>query len=509
MSNTFRILVILPNNLGDIIMATPVLEGLKKKYPESHITFLAEKGFEGGIYKNPFIDRIFLFNRKTIRDLLNKNNWDNASDILKDILKDLNSTTFNIVLNLSQQQYISYLISLIATDSRYGQCFLREGNYSIPDPWTQYLYTIPFARRYNSFHAVDIYRRVAKTSFHRGGYTIFLSKNETEDAKAYLTGIGVDVNSEKIIVFQPGAAFATKRWPEEHFVKLGKLLTQNGWQVIISGASSEKKLAQRVHQEIGKSSFSTAGDTNFRQAIANLSFAKGCVTGDTALMHASAALNVQTYTLFGATSPVETGPYGNDHYIFSGECPQKPCFNNQCKTMHCMNSILPETVFSCIEGNMSSLQTKCDIYKSSLLKNNDYSILPVTPNAFSYYSSEGASFTKMAFEENVQFNTLNHEELQEFCQESQKCLPVISDMEKLLLEYLNKKDSISINEFENKKSILMQAPGIAQFWTALLNIRLNSVPLLDPLEGIKMSAQVCNDTKEQIKSTLSSINNSI
>ena len=51
MSKPHKILVILPNNLGDIIMTTPALEGLKSKYPDSEITFFEEEGFEGGIRK--------------------------------------------------------------------------------------------------------------------------------------------------------------------------------------------------------------------------------------------------------------------------------------------------------------------------------------------------------------------------------------------------------------------------------------------------------------------------
>jgi heptosyltransferase-1/heptosyltransferase-2 len=490
-------------------MSTPVLEGLKKKYPESHITFFTEKGFEGGILNNPYIDRLFLFDRKAIQDSVRKDEWKDTLNDMHQILKDLNGNTFNLIVNLSQHQYISYLVSLIDTESRYGQFFLKEGNHAIRDSWTQYLFAIPFARKYNSFHAVDIYRRIAQAPSHHGGYTISISKEEKEKARSYLTGIGVDVCSEKIIVLQPGAAFASKRWPAEHFIKLGQLLTQKGWQPILSGAPSEQELALKVQQGIGKNSFSTAGDTNFRQAIANLSLANGCVTGDTALMHASAALNVKTYALFGATSPVETGPYGDGHYIFSGDCPQNPCFNNRCETMCCMKVISPETVFSYIEGHTPPLQEGCGSYKTSLRENGDYSIGSSTPNAFSYYSAEGALLTKKALGEKSEHNNLQHEDPKKCYSESQETIAIISEMEQLLTDYIDKQNSLLISAFEKKKGALLQLPGIAQFWTALLNIRLNSVPLLNPLEGVKMSVQVCRTTKEQIKEAISSSHNSM
>jgi len=48
----------------------------------------------------------------------------------------------------------------------------------------------------------------------------------------------------------------------------------------------------------------------------------------------------------------------------------------------------------------------------------------------------------------------------------------------------------------------MNFKGIGEFWTALLNIRLNSVPLLNPLEGIKLSIEVCNSTIQQIRNAI-------
>lgn len=507
MSSDFRILVVLPNNLGDVLMATPALEGRKKKYPRSHLTFLVEEGFEGSLVNNPFIDRIFLFDRKTIRNLLLKDNWKNALNILKETLGELNTHPFDLIINLSQHQYTSYLVSLVHAEVKYGQYFLSEGNHAIKDSWTQYLYTIPFARRFNSLHAVDIYRRIAQAMSHHGGYTISLSTKEKEKAQKYLTGIGIDLSSEKIIVMQPGAALASKRWPERHFIALGQLLAQSGWQIIISGAISETELALRVQRGIGKNCFSTAGDTDFRQAIANLSFAKGCITGDTALMHAAAALNVKTYSLFGATNPVETGPYGDGHFIFSGDCSQKPCFLNQCDTMECMNNINPETVFSCIQGCTLPLFNECTTYRTSLKKNEDYFFEPVNSNGFLYYSTEGASLTKRAFGEKVNLGTAQNDELTKCSLDSQKTVNIITEMEHLLSEYLNTKNKLLIKTFEKKKKDLLELPGIAQFWTALLNIRLNSIPLLNLIDGINMSIQACRTTKEQINFALSSTDN--
>ncbi len=502
MHNIFHILVILPNNLGDTIMATVILEGLKKKYPESQITFFVEDGFEGGISNNPFLDNLFLFKRKKIRDMYIKENWQNASLEFINALTQLNKYEYDLLINLSQHKYISHIIPLINAKSLYGRCFLREGNEAVMDHWTQYLYAIPFARRYNSFHAVDVYRRITNVSEHHGSYTIELTDKEKRDAKEYLAGKGVDTDSRKTITFQPGAAFPSKCWPAHHFINLGRLLIQRGWQIVISGAPSEKELAISIKQNIGKNCFITAGNTTFRQAIANLSFSQACVTGDTALMHAAAALDVKIFALFGVTNPVETGPYGDGHYIFSGGCAQKPCFCRECKSMLCMEQIIPETLLQCIENDIPPKHPGCDIYKTSLYKNSDYSLERITPETFSYFDKAGAVLTKNAFGEKFFLENFLKEDMEKCFEESRKFISILTQMEYLLSDYLHNKNSKAISAFEKQKETLPQLSGIACFWIAVLNLRLNSIPLINPVEAISLSAKACSETKKQIQGIL-------
>ena len=59
-----------------------------------------------------------------------------------------------------------------------------------------------------------------------------------------------------------------------------------------------------------------------------------------------------------------------------------------------------------------------------------------------------------------------------------------------------------LGRFEQIRHEAARIGGIAEFWSALLNIRLNSVPLLDPVAGIDGSISACRDTREQIAAAL-------
>ncbi len=499
-----RILVILPNNLGDVIMATPVIEGLRSRHPESHLSFLVEQGFEGGVENNPHLDELVIFPRKTIRDTLRSGDWNKGSRDFIHFIGELGNRKFDSIINLSQHGYLSNLVSLIPAKVIKGCRFLREGNDALFGTWSEYLYAIPFARRYNALHAVDVYRRIAGVKKHRSGYTIRLTDQEKKDAKEYLLSHNVDLGNGKLVVFQPGAAYSAKRWPIQLYATLGRMLIEDGWQVVLSGAPAEREIVAGIQELIGEEGVTTAGDTTFRQAAANCSMAQACVTGDTALMHAAAAFRVKTFALFGTTNPVETGPYGSGHFVFSGGCSQRPCFCDTCKSMLCMKSILPETVLHCLVNDAVPPDPRCDIYRTSVQTDGDYSLLTTKPHSFSYVNTAGAFIVRRAFETDMSQPGYSQEEFEMSREESGRFTAIVSRMENLLQEFLENREDNRIRDFETSKNELAQLSGIGAFWTALLNIRLNSIPMLDLTTGVRLSAEACRKTRNQIETVFAS-----
>jgi ADP-heptose:LPS heptosyltransferase len=492
-----KILVILPNNLGDVIMATPLLEGLKAKDPGCSVHYLVENGFEAGIEGNPYCDEIITFPRKEIRDFLLAPRAEKGFDAVREAVGRIAGSGFDVILNLCQHEYISYLVPLMRGKTVAGRYFRREGNHAIDDPWSQYLYAIPFYRRSNRLHAADVYRRIAGVKEHGGACSIRLTPCERAGAAELLAKKNVDAQ-KKIIVFQPGAAFPSKCWPAEHFVTLGRLLTRSGWQIVISGAPAEAGRARAIQAGIGDGCFSIAGETGFRQSIAVCGATQGCVTGDTATMHAAAGLRVPVYALFGPTSPVETGPYGTGNWVLCGHCPDRPCFRTACDLDRCMRSISPQTVWSCIENRGPLKDPGCDVHLSVIDCSGDFSLTGARAGAQGYIHEPNAWLVQKAFDPGIQPPRFTEGELSAPLRETGEWLAVVEKMKAALERYVSLGEN-SIGEFEREKRTLARFDGIGRFWTAVLNIRLNSVPLLNPLEGVRQSIEVCRSTLRQLQ----------
>ena len=66
----FRILIIKLGAMGDVLRTTPLIEGLKKKYPTSHISWLVDPTSNDLIEQNKQIDRVLPFSLNSYLQLL-------------------------------------------------------------------------------------------------------------------------------------------------------------------------------------------------------------------------------------------------------------------------------------------------------------------------------------------------------------------------------------------------------------------------------------------------------
>jgi ADP-heptose:LPS heptosyltransferase len=493
-------LIILPHNLGDVIMATPLLEGLKAARRSSRVFFLVEDGFEAGLLNSPHVDDLIRFPRRTIRDLLFFSPWPDGAARLRGVVEDISARGIDLLINLGQSRYLSYIASLIKAEKTLGQSFVPEGAHGVADAWSHYLYAIPFGRRFNNLHAADVYRRIGGAKQHRGGYTIALAESEKTAAREFLASRGI-AGDAKIVFFQPGAAYPSKCWPVEHFSALGAMLLRDGWSIVISGAPAEADRMQGIHAALNNACMDTSGALSFRESIALASCARACVTGDTAMMHAAAAFDVPVYALFGPTNPVETGPYGNGHWVFSAACNQRPCFCFECKSMLCMKSISPRTVYACMHDGKPPAEGRCDLFRTVLRHDGDYRLECVTGNN-PYVDEAGALMIRRGFSEPADLPAGLSAEITAHAGETRAVLSIITEMKTLLNRFLGSRDIHAVTAFEGKKEELAGFAGIGAFWTALLNIRLNSIPVLDPVKAVRESLRACIEAEDQLRNSL-------
>jgi heptosyltransferase-2 len=109
------------------------------------------------------------------------------------------------------------------------------------------------------------------------------------------------VADRTLVALAPGAAHATKRWPEHHWSALVELLIAKGLGILVLGGRSEADLGERLAAVAGQRGASAAGKFDLAGTAALLKRARVAVAGDTGVMHLATAVQIPVVTLLGPT----------------------------------------------------------------------------------------------------------------------------------------------------------------------------------------------------------------
>jgi len=119
-NNELKFLIIRFSSIGDIILTTPVIRCLRKKYPQATIHYFTKKKFAGIVESNPYLDKIFLLEdnfNKAIQQIESEE-YDYIIDLhhnlrtlrIKNLIRDIPFYSFN-KLNIKKWIYTNFKIN--------------------------------------------------------------------------------------------------------------------------------------------------------------------------------------------------------------------------------------------------------------------------------------------------------------------------------------------------------------------------------------------------------------
>jgi heptosyltransferase-2 len=118
---------------------------------------------------------------------------------------------------------------------------------------------------------------------------------------------------QKRLILCPGAEFGpAKQWPASSYAEVAEPLLARGWQVLILGSQADNEtgvaLVNAVSAEQQSEVHNLCGKTQLEDAIDLLATADAVVSNDSGLMHITAALQTPLVAIYGPTSPNFTPP---------------------------------------------------------------------------------------------------------------------------------------------------------------------------------------------------------
>ena len=320
-----RILIILHGSIGDVTRALPLASMLRKAFPRAFLAWSVEPAAFSLLLGNGAIDEIVLFDRGHWRKT-----W-------RPFLARIRAGRFDLVLDLQRHLKSGIISRWSGAPHRLG--FHRRD--SKEANWLFNNHHIPrcgdeIAKLEHYLKFIDylgIPREPVEWQFN-------LNADEQANVERRLSA----VNRAFAVLFV-GSRWESKQWfPAQMAQCAEQLRREHGLDVVLLGGQEDQELAREVETLVAAVT-NLVGRTTLREAIGIIQRAKLAIGADTGLMHIAAAVRTPVISLWGATSPQRTGPYGFGHLVLQGQAPCVPCYRRTCSIERiCLRSITSEQI---------------------------------------------------------------------------------------------------------------------------------------------------------------------
>ncbi len=337
--DTVRILLIKPSSLGDIVHTFPLVSAIKAQWPGVHLTWLVKRQWAELVKRAEGVDRVWPVDM-TVRS------WVREGAALR-------AEQFDLALDVQGLFRSGVLAWLSGAPTRVGFANGREGS-----PW---FYTNRVQIQDPNVHAVDRYLSimgalgVGPPKKPRFQFKLLDEDVATVRAICHRHGFAVD---RPWIAMSIGARWPTKRWPLTAFAAVVDQLHESQLDpIVIIGSSDERRDTNQLRALTASPFIDLCGEIPLGCLPTLLSSASAMVTNDSGPMHIAAALGVPVVAMFGPTSAIRTGPYGDGHQVLNGRVPCSPCFSRVCRhvpELECLHLITPAHVVDALRPRLTA-----------------------------------------------------------------------------------------------------------------------------------------------------------
>jgi heptosyltransferase-2 len=319
-----RILVIQTAFIGDVVLATAMLENLHAAYPAATIDILVRQGANDLFVDHPYVNAVHVWDKK-------KNKYQH----LFQVLKTIRSNKYDVVINV--QRYLATGIITVLSGAKKTIGFDKNPLSFLFSEVVKHqfgaaadaLSTAPYE---TSPHETTPH----ETSPHETSrnHTLLASLTTAPVAKPALYPSAANFaavqkyQSAPYICMSPGSVWETKKMPAKNWIDLINAVPTN-YSIYLMGAPNEAALCAEILSGSSRGDvFNIAGQLNLLEAAALIKGAQLNYVNDSAPMHLASATGAPVAAIYCSTIPAfGYGPLSDTQFIVETLelLPCKPC----------------------------------------------------------------------------------------------------------------------------------------------------------------------------------------
>jgi heptosyltransferase II len=328
-----KILVIHTGGIGDVIMARPTIQLVSLMNPFHRLDFLGNPLSLEVLRGDRWVKNLIRFpsSRKTISSAIK------ALCILLRLRLERYDKLYLLqpALNKKSHMRLHCLIDFIAPKTSVG----RKSSFGAD------FYDESVAE-HKELHEVErMLHIVTKTNVGK------VSKNDYLLSPMYKEMIrGTELVDKPFAVISPGGVKSCRRWPSEKFIEISYRFSELGLNVVFVGSKNEENVLENRDKQLPQNALNLIGKTKLNELCALIARSKITVGNDSGTMHLANALDVPVVGIFGSGDATRTRPYLEEkaRIVDSPPLHCKPCYDEFCKTLECMELIPVDGVWNAV-----------------------------------------------------------------------------------------------------------------------------------------------------------------
>ena len=277
-----KFLIIQTSFIGDVVLATALIEKIRSYYPDAAIDFMLRKGNESILAHNPNIRHLYI--------------WDKKKNKLQNLLK--------IAGKVRKQHYDTVVNVHRGITSGFMTCYsgAKERRGFKKNPFSRfYTHALPHA-----FSSPDNKKFVHETERNQ---SLIADITDAQPSRPgiypsdYDYQLVEEFKTRPYICIAPSSVWETKRYPALRWIELLDSLPES-YSIYLLGAKDDGDLAAHIAgMTKHKGVVNLCGKLSMMQSAALMRDAAMNYTNDSAPMHFASALNAPTTAIYCSTHP--------------------------------------------------------------------------------------------------------------------------------------------------------------------------------------------------------------
>jgi len=299
-----KFLIIQTAFIGDVVLATPLIEKLHAFFPEAQIDFLLRKGNEKLLTGHPYIHELLIWDKK-------KNKQRNLFRVLAVIRKNRYDKIYNV------QRFLA--TGIVTAFSRAGETIGFDKN-----PLS-FFFTKKIKHQVGGGQAIhetirnlELIRDITDDSVYRP--KLYPALSDFDFINTFCT--------RKFITVSPASVWFTKQFPASQWISFIKEIPR-GLDIYLLGGPDDSLLCETIRSSCDRADVKIlAGKLSFLQSAALMSRAEMNYVNDSAPMHFASAMNAPVTAVYCSTVPdFGFGPLSDIRHIVELDKPLycRPC----------------------------------------------------------------------------------------------------------------------------------------------------------------------------------------